>query len=185
MAITQNSASITNRKHENDDASVLSLESTSTNSTVVRRRSITTGVLHINDYKRVSLLGKGSYGDVYKVEDLRATVNNNGEKTYYALKVLDQKRSASTAIAREIAVLKKLNHRNLVRLHEVLDDPNDSKVYLVMELVEQGELIGDVLRCEPFSMDLSRKYFRDVICGLAYLHVHGVIHCDVSKLSKS
>ena len=51
-------------------------------------------------------------------------------------------------------------------LRRVLDDPNDSKVYLVMELVEQGELIGDVLRCEPFPMDLSRKYFRDVTCGL-------------------
>ena len=24
-----------------------------------------------------------------------------------------------------------------------------------------------------------RRYFRDIICGLAYLHVHGVVHCDL------
>ncbi len=158
---SQNGASTQNM------ARTLSSASIASTSSVVSRRSVTTGVLHINDYKRVALLGKGSYGDVYKVEDLR-----DPDHTCYALKVLDQKRSDSTAILREIAVLKKLRHRNLVRLHEVMNDPSDSKVYLVMELVEQGELIGDVLTCEPFKLDIARRYFRDVICGLACTFLH-------------
>jgi [calcium/calmodulin-dependent protein kinase] kinase len=76
-------------------------------------------------------------------------------------------------------VLQRLKHANLVKLHEVLDDPKDSKVYLIMELVERGELIGDVMSVKPFSNSTARRYFRDVLCGLAYLHVHGVVHCDL------
>lgn len=97
----------------------------------------------------------------------------------YALKVLDSKKSNASSIQREIAVLQRLKHANLVELREVLDDPKDSKVYLVMELVERGELIGDVMSVPPFGDATARRYFRDVLCGLAYLHLHGVIHCDL------
>ena len=38
---------------------------------------------------------------------------------------------------REIAILKKLNHPNVVKLVEVLDDPNEDNLYLVFELVAQ------------------------------------------------
>ena len=97
----------------------------------------------------------------------------------YALKVLDSHKSRASAIQREIAVLQRLKHANLVKLHEVLDDPKDDKVYLVMELVARGALIGDVLSVAPFNDATARRYFRDVLCGLAYLHVHGVVHCDL------
>ena len=95
------------------------------------------------------------------------------------MKVLDSKKSNASSIQREIAVLQRLKHANLVELREVLDDPKDSKVYLVMELVERGELIGDVMSVPPFGDTTARRYFRDVLCGLAYLHLHGVIHCDL------
>jgi serine/threonine protein kinase len=48
-----------------------------------------------------------------------------------------------------------------------------------MELVAGGELIGNTLKCAPFHNDTARTHFRDILCGLAYLHVHGVIHCDL------
>jgi hypothetical protein len=37
----------------------------------------------------------------------------------------------------------------------VLWDPKDSRVYLVMELVERGELIGDVIECKPFDANIT------------------------------
>jgi [calcium/calmodulin-dependent protein kinase] kinase len=42
-------------------------------------------------------------------------------------------------VYREIAVLKKLDHPNVVKLIEVLDDPDDDALYMVFELVAQGE----------------------------------------------
>ena len=140
---------------------------------VNRHKDPETGQPMFNEYVRVGKLGKGSYGEVHRVEDTRDGIE-------YALKILDSKKSNAASIAKEIAVLKRLKHRNLVNLREVLDDPKNSKVYLVMELVEKGELIGDVVEVkDPFSNAVARRYFRDIICGLAYLHVHGVIHCDL------
>ena len=42
---------------------------------------------------------------------------------------------------REIAILKKLNHPNIIRLIEVLDDPLEDSLYMVFELLERGELL--------------------------------------------
>jgi len=38
----------------------------------------------------------------------------------------------------EIAILKKLNHPNVVKLVEVLDDPEQDSLYMAFELVEHG-----------------------------------------------
>jgi calcium/calmodulin-dependent protein kinase kinase 2 len=42
---------------------------------------------------------------------------------------------------REIAILKKLNHPNIIRLIEVLDDPSEDSLYMVFELLERGEVL--------------------------------------------
>ena len=41
---------------------------------------------------------------------------------------------------REIAVMKKLDHPNVVKLVEVLDDPEDDNLYMVFEYLEGGEV---------------------------------------------
>lgn len=40
----------------------------------------------------------------------------------------------------EMAILKKLDHPNVLRLYEVIDDNTDDKLYLVTELVQNGTL---------------------------------------------
>lgn len=45
------------------------------------------------------------------------------------------------AAYREIAVLRKLDHPNVVRLIEVLDDPDDDYLYLVFEFLERGRVM--------------------------------------------
>ena len=39
---------------------------------------------------------------------------------------------------REIAVMKKLNHPNVIRLHEVINDADDDKIFLVLDYAEKG-----------------------------------------------
>ncbi|VDI36685.1 calcium/calmodulin-dependent protein kinase kinase, partial [Mytilus galloprovincialis] len=81
-------------------------------------------------------------------------------------------------VYREIAILKKLDHPNVVRLVEVLDDPDKDNLYMAFELVEKGEVM-EVPTEKPLSEDQAWSYFRDVILGIEYLHHQKIIHRDI------
>jgi serine/threonine protein kinase len=81
-------------------------------------------------------------------------------------------------IYREIAILKKLDHENVVKLIEVLDDPNEDNFCLVFEYVEKGPIIN-IPTDTPLSEDEAWKYFRQLIKGIEYLHFNKIIHRDI------
>ncbi|KOX69643.1 Calcium/calmodulin-dependent protein kinase kinase 2 [Melipona quadrifasciata] len=71
-------------------------------------------------------------------------------------------------VYREIALLKKLDHPNVVKLVEVLDDPDEDNLYLVFELVQKGEIL-QVPTDKPLDEETARKNFRDIVMGVEYL----------------
>ena len=89
--------------------------------------------------------------------------------------------SALDLIREEIAIMKKLNHPNLVSLIEVLDDPEEDSLYMVMEMCKNGVVmkIGLGERADPYDEEQCRYWFRDMILGTEYLHAQGIIHRDI------
>jgi serine/threonine protein kinase len=96
----------------------------------------------VNQYEIIDELGRGMHGKVKLGKEL-----NRGH--YVAIKIVDRfsKRrrlgkssSHEDKIKREIAILKKARHPNIVSLLEVIDDPAKKKVYIVLEHVELGEV---------------------------------------------
>ena len=80
-----------------------------------------------------------------------------------------------------MAILKKLDHPNVLSLIEIIDDPSLNKLYIVTELVRNGNL-GEMIvkKGGKLENDTMRKYFRDLICALEYTHdCAGVIHRDI------
>jgi len=77
--------------------------------------------------------------------------------------------------------MKKLNHPNLVSLIEVLDDPSEDSLYMVMEMCKKGVVMKVCLevRADPYPDDTCRCWFRDLILGIEYLHAQGVVHRDI------
>jgi [calcium/calmodulin-dependent protein kinase] kinase len=73
-------------------------------------------------------------------------------------------------IKEEIAIMKKLHHPNLVTLIEVLDDPDEDSLYMVMEMCKKGVVmqVGLEERADPYSEEQCRCWFRDMILGLEY-----------------
>ncbi|XP_055853320.1 calcium/calmodulin-dependent protein kinase kinase 1 isoform X2 [Episyrphus balteatus] len=144
--------------------------------------------LQLNQYKLMDQIGQGSYGLVklaYSEED----------STHYAMKILSKRRLLRKAglmsrgpkrtttspldrVYREIAVLKKLDHPNVVKLVEVLDDPLEDSLYLVFELVKQGEVL-EIPTEKPLTEERAWSVFRDVVQGLEYLHYQRIIHADI------
>ena len=84
-------------------------------------------------------------------------------------------RDALFLIREEIAIMKKLNHPNLVQLIEVLDDPEEDSLYMVMEMCERGVLmkVGLDEPAEPYPEEICRYWFRDLILGIEYREYQG------------
>lgn len=84
-------------------------------------------------------------------------------------------------IKEEIAIMKKLDHPNLVNLIEVLDDPEDDSLYMVLEMCKKGVImkIEPDYEAEPYDDEDCRCWFRDLLLGIEYLHAQGVIHRDI------
>ncbi|XP_052799906.1 calcium/calmodulin-dependent protein kinase kinase 1-like isoform X2 [Mya arenaria] len=154
------------------------------------------GYMQLNQYKLKDEIGKGSYGIV-------KLAYNESDDVHYAMKILSKKRLRKKAgffgrppptregksparppthplerVHREIAILKKLDHPNVVRLVEVLDDPEEDNLYMAFELVEKGEVM-EVPTSKTLSEERAWNYFRDIVLGIEYLHYQKIIHRDI------
>ncbi|KAF4726906.1 hypothetical protein FOZ62_023375 [Perkinsus olseni] len=82
------------------------------------------------------------------------------------------------ALHKEIGILSRLKHRNIVALYDVVE--TQAAVYIVMEYVGGGELFDYVVDNENFNNEnVIRFVFCQVVDALLYLHVNGVIHRDL------
>jgi [calcium/calmodulin-dependent protein kinase] kinase len=77
--------------------------------------------------------------------------------------------------------MKKLNHDNIVSLIEVLDDPSEDSLYMVMEMCKKGVVMKVGLEevADPYPDETCRCWFRDLILGIEYLHAQGIVHRDI------
>ena len=77
--------------------------------------------------------------------------------------------------------MKKLNHTNLVSLYEVLDDPTEDSLYMVMEMCKKGVVmkVGLDEKADSYPDENCRCWFRDMILAIEYLHAQGVVHRDI------
>lgn len=66
--------------------------------------------------------------------------------------------------------MKKLNHPNLVELIEVLDDPEEDSLYMVMEMCKKGVIMSVGLddNADPYNDESCRCWFRDLLLGIEY-----------------
>ncbi|KAJ2707636.1 hypothetical protein FB645_000613 [Coemansia sp. IMI 203386] len=153
-----------------------------------------TGRKMINQYMIIRELGRGTHGKVKLVFD---TVTGD----YFAIKIIDKESrdrrlrlganirthgnvridmDKMEKVKREIAILKKCRHPNVVRLREVIDDAHARRIYLVIEYMDGGEIKWRDDDGLP-AMDASeaRSVFRDLVLGVEYLHYAGVLHRDL------
>jgi len=79
----------------------------------------------------------------------------------------------------EIEVMRKMNHKNIIRLHEVYESANE--LYLVMDCCSGGELF-DRIKSQPdgnYAEADAAVVLRQICEGLKYMHEHKIAHCDL------
>ncbi|KAG8919414.1 hypothetical protein FRC00_011356, partial [Tulasnella sp. 408] len=149
----------------------------------------------VNQYIVMEVIGKGMHGTVRKGIDSRTgemvaikiveRVPKHKRLGMYAKQhhggrpharvgpgaVSQQLRTTEDKIKREIAIMKKCQHCNVVQLKEVIDDPHNKRIFLILEYLEGGELKW---RSPPpteaplLEVEQTRQIFRQVILGLEY-----------------
>ncbi|XP_010906492.1 serine/threonine-protein kinase GRIK1 isoform X2 [Elaeis guineensis] len=87
--------------------------------------------------------------------------------------------TAMTDVLREVSIMKMLDHPNIVNLIEVIDDPNTDHFYMVLEYVEGKWVCEGSGPASGLGESTSRRYLRDIVAGLVYLHSHKIVHGDI------
>lgn len=128
----------------------------------------------VEGFEMISQLGAGASGEVWLAEEVESG-------RMVALKILHGRGKLGEApeyLQREIEMLARLVHPNLVILHRTLVTA-DGRPGLVMEWID-GWPLDEWLQARPdLSLDEKLRLFGGIVRGVAFLHDHGVIHRDL------
>eukprot|EP00826_Nyctotherus_ovalis_P048245 TRINITY_DN5658_c0_g3_i15.p1 TRINITY_DN5658_c0_g3~~TRINITY_DN5658_c0_g3_i15.p1 ORF type:complete len:393 (+),score=98.11 TRINITY_DN5658_c0_g3_i15:401-1579(+) len=80
-------------------------------------------------------------------------------------------------IEREIAILKLLRHPYIVQLYEILETP--TQIYIITEYAPGGELFDYIVKKDQLGEEEARKFFRQIVAGVEYLHSLNITHRDL------
>eukprot|EP01079_Euglenida_sp_SAG-EU17-18_P007803 gene7803-1398_t len=129
----------------------------------------------VGNYELGKTLGKGKFSKVVYGVDVNT-------KQDYAVKIIEKSALLAdgkweAALRREVGIMKKLRHRNIVSLTDVLQ--TKTKYLLVMELITGGELFDHIVTSKRLDEDRARLYLQQLIAGLHHCHKLGIAHRDL------
>lgn len=130
------------------------------------------------DYKKLELLGKGTNGSVYRVQ-------NKITKTYGAMKVISKSNDSFYCLEKrkeeellnEINILQAMDHINIIKILEIYN--NNESFNIVTELCGGGDLMKEAMNKGPFKEPFVAYIMYQIFSALIYCHSQGIIHRDI------
>ncbi|KAK7389753.1 hypothetical protein VNO78_25046 [Psophocarpus tetragonolobus] len=128
----------------------------------------------VGNYELGKTIGEGSFA---KVKFANNVLNGN----HVAIKILDRhhllRHNMTEQLKKEISTMKIINHPNVVKIYEVM--ASKTKIYIVLELINGGELFDKIAKNGRLKEDEARSYFHQLINAVDYCHSRGVYHRDL------
>nr|XP_048299993.1 testis-specific serine/threonine-protein kinase 4 isoform X2 [Myodes glareolus] len=125
-------------------------------------------------YEVGKVIGHGSYGTVYEAYYTK-------QKVMVAVKIISKKKASddylNKFLPREIQVMKVLRHKYLINFYQAIE--TTSRVYIILELAQGGDVLEWIQRYGACSETLAGKWFSQMALGIAYLHSKGIVHRDL------
>jgi len=121
-------------------------------------------------YEVQKKIGEGAYGKIYKVRN-KQSGDIRAMKQITKTKIQDMGKFQT-----EIKILSMLDHPNIVRLFEVIED--DKYYNLLEELCTGGELLTRAQKTQLKEKEIA-KIFHQIMSGVAYIHGMGIVHRDL------
>ncbi|XP_048260867.1 calcium/calmodulin-dependent protein kinase type II alpha chain isoform X36 [Bombus terrestris] len=126
-----------------------------------------------DNYDLKEELGKGAFSVVR-----RCVQKSTGYE--FAAKIINTKKLTARdfqKLEREARICRKLQHPNIVRLHDSIQEENHH--YLVFDLVTGGELFEDIVAREFYSEADASHCIQQILESVHHCHHNGVVHRDL------
>lgn len=167
--------------NKSDNSDIMSLITSPTN-LIHKKNNISTLSRFKTQFRNISLLGSGGFGDVFKVKNII-------DETEYAVKVvcMDNHLEESYIILREVRILSKLKHQNIIGYYSswigfddvnTLDESSYLKLYIQMELCDKT-LYDYLLNRDSIQHKINTKFLLEICEGLEYIHNRSIVHRDI------
>jgi len=115
-------------------------------------------------------IGKGAFSTVYE-----AIEKETGDK--YAVKIINRKYIKQKLLDREIEIMTKIRHPNILFCKAVYE--TDSQICLVLELVQGGELYDKIVDEGEYTEPEAREIVYQILSAVEYLHSCQIAHRDL------
>ncbi|KAJ0231551.1 Protein kinase superfamily protein [Hirschfeldia incana] len=128
-----------------------------------------------DSFQKLEMIGQGTYSNVYRARDLKTNRIVALKKVRFAKMDPESVRFMS----REIIILRRLNHPNVIKLEGIIVSKGSGSMYLVFEYMDH-DLTG--LASTPginFSQSQIKCYVKQLLLGLEHCHSCGVLHRDI------
>ena len=119
------------------------------------------------------ILGEGASAVVRK-----GIKKDNGET--YAIKIIDKEQMGETEVENlynELKIMSLIDHPNIVRVYEYYEC--HGVVFIVMELMQGGELFDRIVEYEHYTEKQAAEAFRPIVDAVRYCHSLGIVHRDL------
>ena len=80
-------------------------------------------------------------------------------------------------MAKEVKVLKKLDHPNIIKLYEVFE--SEQNIHLLMEHLDGGELFERIKEKGSYSELDAAGIMRKILEALVFMHKQKIVHRDL------
>ncbi|KAH0436588.1 hypothetical protein IEQ34_026370 [Dendrobium chrysotoxum] len=133
--------------------------------------------LKAESFEKLEKIGQGTYSSVFKARELETG-------RFVALKKIrfdNFEPDSVRFMAREILIIRRLNHHNIMKLDGLITSRSSCSIYLVFEYMEH-DLAG--LSSSPdirFSESQVKCYMQQLLSGLEHCHSRGIIHRDIKS----
>ncbi|KAJ5078432.1 non-specific serine/threonine protein kinase [Anaeramoeba ignava] len=128
----------------------------------------------MKDFKKVRVIGRGTFGKVYLVQKI-------SNQQFYAMKALQKGKLAETQqieqTMSERNVLMRTTHPFLVSLHYSFQ--TEERLYMILDYVDGGELFFHLKKLGTFSEDVVRIYAAEITLALEHLHKMDIVYRDL------
>lgn len=125
-----------------------------------------------DDYQKLTLLGQGAFAQVHLAK-------KRDTQEYVALKVMEFSARKNKVAKREMEILRRLNHENILKCIGIYLCPEVPGWAIATDCLQGGEVFTRIQREGAYTEVAALRIMQQLFSALEYMHSRHVVHRDI------